>query len=95
MAFLGADESEQDYLEECWTVATTLVDAKLANSFRAVPTAIRDYLYLKVGAEIFAARNASGSNSQFVVPDGSTLVRGPRNPLVPVMPIIREYVVGL
>lgn len=89
------DDDENDFIESCWNDARTLLETATARAFRPVPTGIMDRMTLEVGNELYNRKNAPSGGSQFATFDGGTLpVRGPRDPLSQVRPIIAMYVVS-
>lgn len=87
------DDTENEHLQNVWNTAVSLVDLALLNAFRAVPEDVLNELYLEVGHELYNRKNAPSGNSQFAVFEGGSLpVRGPRDPLAQVRPIIGMYV---
>lgn len=93
-AYVGADGTGDDaYLQDCWNQATELVTRYVGTS--VVPVPIIDRAVLEVGHELFNRRNAPSGSSQFAVFDGGTQpVRGPRDPMAMVYPMLGRWVVG-
>ena len=94
-SFIGSEDVNDDaYIVDCWNEAVLMIDLATIKAFRPIPPAIKDRLYLEVGNELFNRKNAPSGGSQFAVFDGGTQpVRGPRDPMSQVRPIIRQYVV--
>ena len=100
------DVNEDTYIEECFDVAVLMVNQAFSKAFRpvvivddvptvVVPPKVLERCYLEVGNELFNRKNAPSGGTQFAVFDGGTQpVRGPRDPMRQIRPIIRQYVVS-
>lgn len=87
------DDAKDEVIQNCWDTAVEYIDLALASAFRPVPENTLNRLYLEVGHELFKRRDAPSGASQFAVFEGGTLpVRGPRDPLAQVRPIIGMFV---
>ena len=93
-SYIGSEDVNEDtYIQECWNEAVLMIDLALIKAFRPVPVAIKDRMYKEVGSELYNRKNAPSGGSQFATFDGGTQpVRGPRDPMSQVRPMIRQYV---
>lgn len=93
--YIGAEsDTENEYIASCFTVASLLVNGAIGAAFRPVPQELVDRMVLEVGHELYNRKNAPSGGSQFATYDGGTLpVRGPRDPLSQIRPILASYVV--
>jgi len=96
--YIGSEDINEDaYIEGCWDSAVVLIDAELALAFRPCPDAIKSRMYLEVGNELYNRRNAVSGSSQFAVFEGGATqpVRGARDPLAQIRPLLARYVCPL
>lgn len=93
--YIGDEEFDNDeYIQSCWTVASILTTKAFATATGPVPQEVLDRVALEVGAELYKRKDAPSGTSQFATFDGGSVpVRGPRDPLSQVRPIINAYVV--
>lgn len=81
----------------CLEVAIAVLEDYLEDAIRPVPPAVVDDCVVRVGRAVFdsTARGGGGAAQQTQVGTGD-FVRGPRDPLTPVYPMLARYVlVGL
>lgn len=92
----GDPESpEAKRLERAWDTAVSLVDAELQDAFKAIEAAVLDEVRLEVAQEVYKRTDAPAGASQFATLEGGQQVRGPRDPLNRVYPILGKYRVAL
>ena len=90
--YVGASDSDDAFTEACWNEAENLV-----NNFADaddVPSDLMDRAYIECGSELFHRRSAPNGISQFTAFDGSPM-RIARDPMTPVYPILRRFVLPL
>ena len=88
------DDSEDQRVQMIFNSATALVDSALSGAFRAVPEDVKSLMYLEVGSTLWDRRNSPNTSSQYAIFEGGALpVKGPRDPLATVRPVIARYVV--
>jgi hypothetical protein len=91
-SYVGATDSDDDYVESCWDESVYLV-----NNFAdadVVPEKLMDRAYLECGSELYHRRSAPNGIAQFTSYDGSP-VRIARDPMTPVYALLRRYVLPL
>lgn len=88
-SFVGASDTDNSYVEQCWDEAKALVEAFVGN--HDVPTAVLTRCYIEAGSELYHRRSAPMGVSQFASFDGSA-IRVARDPLTGVYPLLRPYV---
>lgn len=89
-AYVGASESDDAYVEECWDTARDLIASYVQST--KIPANILKRCYLEVGSELFHRRSAPMGVSQYATFDG-TPIRVARDPLVGVYPLLNRYMV--
>jgi len=87
-SFVGASDTDNTYVEQCWDEAVAHVDTFIGT--HDVPTAVRTRCYIEAGSELFHRRSAPMGVSQFASFDGSA-IRVARDPLQGVYPLLRPY----
>lgn len=94
--YVGSKDSNKDsFIETCYNTAVVLVDDALETAWREVPETVLSMLYLEVGSELFKRKDAPSGTSMYAQFDGGSVpLRGPRDPLSQVRPIINRYVVA-
>lgn len=94
-AYIGKEGTDDDtFIEGCFNHAVELLTLATADTFRPVPQGIMDRMVLEVGNELYNRKNAPSGQSQFATYEGGSLpVRGPRDPLSQVRPILAMFVV--
>ncbi len=92
--YIGVDNDEESgVITDCWDSAVELIDLAVDTAWRPIPESILNRLYLEVGNALYDRRNAPSGQSQFATFEGGALpVRGPRDPLAQVRPILALYV---
>lgn len=91
--YVGAGSSSDAQVQGAFSDAQTLVTSFVGVA--DIPADVLDLCYLRVGAELFHAKNAPNGLAQFTGFDG-TPVRIARNPMVSVLDILSIYmVIGL
>ncbi len=90
-AYVGAPDTDTDYVGECAAQAEALVAAYVATT--EVPAAARKRAVLEVGSELFHRRSAPNGIAQFAAGDCNP-IRVARDPMVGAYPILNRYVVS-
>lgn len=90
--FVGAPETDTDFVNACWQEAELLVDAFIGSS--DVPSQVRDRAVMETGSELFHRRQAPNGIAQFSTLDGSP-IRIARDPMVGAYTILRPWVLPL
>ena len=91
--YVGAQESDRDYLSKCLAQAIMLVNAYCVRT-PEIPEDVLDGAYLQVGSELFHRKNAPSGIAQFSSLDGSTPVRVAKDPMTSVYPLLNRWVVN-
>ena len=93
--YIGVETSDNDeFIQSCWVLASILITKAFAAATVPVPQEVLDRCALEVGAELYRRKDAPSGTSQFATFEGGSVpVRGPRDPLSQVRPIINAYVV--
>ncbi|WP_311210904.1 MULTISPECIES: hypothetical protein [unclassified Aeromicrobium] len=89
------DEADGPKIKRSWAAAVAELNFQLKDAFRPIEAGVLDSLRLEVAAEEFARLDRPSSGSQYVDMDGGQPVRGPRDPLNRVYPILDRYRVAL
>jgi hypothetical protein len=89
-AYVGAPDSDNDFVEECWDTAKDLIASYVQSA--KIPANVLKRSYLEVGSELFHRRNAPMGVSQYATYDNAP-VRVQRDPLVGVYPLLNRYMV--
>lgn len=90
-AYVGAPNSDDDYVDSCYHEAEALVDKFIGEA--SVPSEIRLRALLVTGSELYHARSAPNGIYQGASFDGSP-IRIARDPMTPAYPILRQWVGG-
>ena len=90
MVFLGAPESDREFVGECLIQAQTLVSAYVAST--DVPEDIIDLSTQQVASELYNRRNAPSGIAQFSSLDGQTPFRVAKDPMTSVYAILGKWV---
>lgn len=92
--YIGAGEDDNEFVKTCFDTASVLLLDATRRTFRPVPQDVMDMMILEVGHELYNRKSQPSSSSMFVSYDGGSVpVRGPRDPLSMVRPILATYVV--
>ncbi len=91
MKFLGAQESDRAFVDECLKQATTLIARYISDT--PVPEDIMNNATQQVASEMFHRRNAPSGIAQFSSLDGVSPIRVAKDPMTSVYPLLRRYVV--
>ena len=93
--YLGAGtETTGDDLARWLTLAGESLSTALAGAFAQPSEAVMDELTLEVASEFARRRDSPNGAGQFATIEGQYPVRGPRDPLQQVRPILANYVTG-
>ncbi len=92
-AYVNASASDTDFLDECLTAATALVNAYTDGVSEEIPATIYDIAYTQVASELFHRRNAPNGVTQYAAFDG-TPVRAARDPMTSTYPILNKFVLS-
>ena len=90
-SYVGAPESDMQFLASCWAEAEELVDVFIGAA--EVPAEIRHRACLEVGSELYHRRSAPNGVAQFASPDGVPM-RVARDPMVGAYPLLRRFIPG-
>ena len=90
MVFLGAPESDREFVGECLIQAQTLVSAYVSTA--VVPEDIINLSSQQVASELYNRRNAPSGIAQFSSLDGQTPYRVAKDPMTSVYPILGRFV---
>ena len=90
MDYLGAGESDREFVAVCTATATTLVDAYVGAT--AVPEDILDAAVTQTASEMFHRKSAPSGIAQFSSLDGISPIRVAKDPMTSVYPILRRWV---
>ena len=92
MKYLGAQESDRDFVAECLKQATTLIACYIGET--EVPEDIWNNSEQQVASELFHRRSAPSGIAQFSSVDGVSPYRVAKDPMTSVYPILRRWVVS-
>lgn len=89
-AYVGAPESDNAFVNDCWSEATALVV-----NFVGTATVNADILQrakIECGSELYHRRSAPNGIAQFATLDGGSAVRVARDPMIAAYPLLVPYV---
>jgi hypothetical protein len=89
-AYVGAPDSDNDFVSDCWTQAHTLVDLFCGTT--VVPAYVLTRAKIECGSELYHRRSAPNGIAQFATLDGGSAVRVARDPMVGAYPLLMPYV---
>lgn len=93
--YIGAKSDEDTVIADDLAEAVAMIDDVLTEAWRPVPETVRDRLVKEVGHELYRRRDSPTGASQYADFSTGQPVRGPRDPLTQVWPIIRRYVTAI
>ena len=91
MDYLGAGESDREFVAVCVATATTLVDAYVGAT--SVPEDIMDAATTQTASEMFHRKSAPSGVAQFSSLDGISPIRVAKDPMTSVYPMLNRWVV--
>jgi hypothetical protein len=91
-AYVGAPDSDNDFVSDCWTQAHTLVDHFCGDAVSVVPADVLTRAKIECGSELYHRRSAPNGVAQFATLDGGSAVRVARDPMVGAYPLLQVYV---
>jgi len=89
-AYVGAPDSDNTFVSQCWDEAHTLVDHFCGTV--VVPANVLNRAKIECGSELYHRRSAPNGVAQFATLDGGSAVRVARDPMVGAYPILMPYV---
>lgn len=92
-AYVGASNTDTDFLTTCLATAFDLVDSYIGSASANVPESVLDNAHLQVGSEMYHRRSAPSGITQFASFDGSAM-RVARDPMASTYPMLQRYVLG-
>jgi hypothetical protein len=87
-AYVGAPDSDIDYVTDCFNEAHALVDKFVGTA--TVPLTIMNRAKLECGSELFHRRSAPNGISQFASIDGSA-IRISRDPMIGARKVLEPW----
>ena len=89
-AYVGASDSDNAFVNDCWSEATALVVAFVGTA--TVNADILQRAKIECGSELFHRRSAPNGIAQFATLDGGSAVRINRDPMTPAYPLLTPSV---
>lgn len=89
-AYVGAPDSDDTFVSQCWDVAHSLVDTYCGTV--VVPADVLKRAKIECGSELYHRRSAPNGVAQFATLDGGQAVRVARNPMIAAVPLLEPYV---
>jgi hypothetical protein len=89
-AYVGAPDSDNTFVNECWTQASSLVTKFVGTA--VVPADVINRAIIECGSELFHRRSAPNGIAQFATLDGGSAVRVARDPMIAAIPILTPFV---
>ena len=89
-AYVGAPDSDNSFVNDCWSEATALVVAFVGTA--TVNADILQRAKIECGSELFHRRSAPNGIAQFATLDGGSAVRVARDPMIGAYPLLTPYV---
>ena len=89
-AYVGAPDSDNAFVNDCWSEATALVVAVVGTA--TVNADILQRAKIECGSELFHRRSAPNGIAQFATLDGGSAVRINRDPMTPAYPLLTPSV---
>ena len=89
-AYVGASDSDNAFVNDCWSEATALVVAFVGTA--TVNADILQRAKIECGSELFHRRSAPNGIAQFATLDGGSAVRVARDPMIGAYPLLTPYV---
>ena len=89
-AYVGAPDSDNAFVNDCWSEATALVVAFVGTA--TVNADILQRAKIECGSELFHRRSAPNGIAQFATLDGGSAVRINRDPMTPAYPLLTPSV---
>ena len=89
-AYVGAPDSDNAFVNDCWSEATALVVAFVGTA--TVNADILQRAKIECGSELFHRRSAPNGIAQFATLDGGSAVRVARDPMIAAYPLLTPYV---
>ena len=91
-AYVGAPDSDNDFVSDCWTQAHTLVDHFCGDAVSVVPAGVLTRAKIECGSELYHRRSAPNGVAQFATLEGGSAIRVARDPMVGAYPLLQVYV---
>lgn len=93
-------DSQDTFIQQCFDVATSLVDTLLtggvvggSQTFRPVPTTVSDLWVLMAGKNLYKRKDASnGGSAPYASPDGGVVPGLQLDPLTTVRPLAARFI---
>ena len=89
-AYVGAPDSDDAFVNRCWSEATALVVAFVGTA--TVNADVLQRAKIECGSELFHRRSAPNGIAQFATLDGGSAVRVARDPMIGAYPLLTPYV---
>lgn len=88
-AYVGAPDSDNAFVSDCWDQAHTLVDHFVGTV--VVPADVLKRAKIECGSELYHRRSAPNGVAQFATLDGGSAIRVARDPMVGAYPLLTPY----